>query len=285
MNKQFTPPPSPSLLSDPGILPTLMTASVSTRGMVGACFSDIERQEMYLTTLAYYLHTFPKLNFVFAENSGWDLVKFKEILLNDRKYNISPDLLNKVEFISIDPAIFDISRGKGYNELILINSAIDDSKLIQEHKAFFKVTGRYPIYNLNYFVKQASKYISKGYSLYCDIKDHKLYDWLHTGWNGHSFDCRLFGCSTEFFKTEIYPDLEKCDDFKPHSLLEDVMFNIVKETQHKTKVRFKYEPHLGGLAGHSIDAISFSQSHDNLKSKCKRFVGNSIRIITPWFKF
>lgn len=36
-------------------LPILMTASVSTRGMEGACFSDHERYNMYLNTLIAYL--------------------------------------------------------------------------------------------------------------------------------------------------------------------------------------------------------------------------------------
>ena len=35
-------------------LPILMTASVSTRGMAGADFSDEEREKMYLETLGFY---------------------------------------------------------------------------------------------------------------------------------------------------------------------------------------------------------------------------------------
>lgn len=33
-------------------LPLLMTASVSTRGMIGACFTDEEREKMYCETLS-----------------------------------------------------------------------------------------------------------------------------------------------------------------------------------------------------------------------------------------
>jgi hypothetical protein len=35
-------------------LPLLMTASVSTRGMVGACFTDEEREKMYRESLMIY---------------------------------------------------------------------------------------------------------------------------------------------------------------------------------------------------------------------------------------
>lgn len=36
-------------------LPILMTASVSTHGMKGACFSDEERYAMYLNSLTHYI--------------------------------------------------------------------------------------------------------------------------------------------------------------------------------------------------------------------------------------
>lgn len=63
-------------------LPVLLTASVSTHGMKGACFSDEERENQYLSTLAYYLKAMPDQRFVFAENSGWDLNLFRDKLLH-----------------------------------------------------------------------------------------------------------------------------------------------------------------------------------------------------------
>lgn len=58
------------------MLPILMTASVSTRGMKGACFTDDERERMYLNALSYYLLALPDAKIVFAENSGWNLEDF-----------------------------------------------------------------------------------------------------------------------------------------------------------------------------------------------------------------
>ena len=53
-----------------------MTASVSTRGMKGADFSDEERETMYVSTLQHYIDNVlkghPERRIVFAENSGWD---------------------------------------------------------------------------------------------------------------------------------------------------------------------------------------------------------------------
>ncbi len=103
-------------------LPVLMTASVCTRGMKGACFSDEERERMYASALCFYIRKLtynPDQRIIFAENSGWDLNHLKELLppFND----------SQIEFLSAPIEMFDISKGKGYNELLLINYAISNS--------------------------------------------------------------------------------------------------------------------------------------------------------------
>lgn len=61
-------------------LPVLLTASVSTRGMKGALFSDEEREQMYISTLAFYINKMQGVKLIFAENSGWNLNVFKQKL-------------------------------------------------------------------------------------------------------------------------------------------------------------------------------------------------------------
>lgn len=264
-----------------GVIPLLMTASVSTRGMKGACFSDEEREMMYVTALTFYIENLlkrdEKYSIVFAENSGWDLSKIKSKLPSfDEK---------KIEFISLPPDKFDVSKGKGYNELLLINKAMGISELIREAGVFFKVTGRYPVYNIRHFVDKAFTFLSiGGGDLYADIKDHKLYDWLRLGWCGHSFDCRLFGVRTEWFKKHMAPLYCKCNDYEG-ILLEGVLFELIKNPIGKLSLRFDREPHFGGLEGSNVDAVSFSKKQDSIKGKVKRMTGNSIRIFMPWFKF
>lgn len=134
-----------------------MTASISTRGMNGACFTNQERERMYMGALQYYSSVLPKkdgFKIVFAENSGWDLTSIKNILRKTENADI--------EFISLSPACFDISKGKGYNELLLINHAIELSTCIRNSIGFMKVTGRYPIYNIRYFLDQACNFILEG---------------------------------------------------------------------------------------------------------------------------
>lgn len=271
-----------------GTIPVLMTASVSTRGMVGACFSDTEREEMYIGALSYYIqHLLPQnkeQRIVFAENSGWDLCSFKHKLPEYDK--------SRIEFISLDPELFDISKGKGYNELLLINQTIEQSEFIRKAGAFFKVTGRYPIYNLGYFVRKASYAIlNRGIKLYADMKDHKLYDYLRLGWNGRSFECRLFGVDNKFYIENIAQLYKACYDYNESGsekgkLLEDVLYDFVKASPSKDIViRFKREPHFGGLEGSNISALSFSKNQDSTKAKIKRMIGNGIRVFLPFFKF
>ena len=264
-----------------GGISLLMTASVSTRGMKGACFTDIEREKMYLSALSFYIDNLvlvdQRYSIVFADNSGWDLNRIITKLPEFDK--------GRIEFISLPPEDFDISKGKGYNELLLITKAIEKSIFIKNAGYFFKVTGRYPIYNIRHFIDNADKFINRqNGDLYADIKDHKLYDWLRLGWNGHSFDCRLFGVRVDYYKKYIAPLYIKCDDYNGN-LLEGVLFDFVKLNSGKLSLRFDREPHFGGLEGSNIAAVSFSKDQDSIKGKIKRYVGDSIRIFMPWFKF
>lgn len=113
-----------------------MTASVSTRGMVGACFTDEEREKMYRESLMIYEKMLiggggETYKIVFVDNSGWDLSSIKSSV----KENPS------IEFLSLDSEDFDVTKGKGYNELLLINKAVEKSVFIREAGGFFKVNG------------------------------------------------------------------------------------------------------------------------------------------------
>ena len=257
-------------------LPILMTASISTNGMKGACFTDEEREMMYLQTLQFYIRAFKDKGqkIVFVDNSGWDMEAFKAKL----------PVTDFVEYISLDKNMFDISKGKGYNELLLINLAVEQSRFIKDAGGFFKVTGRYPIYNLDYFVTKSSKYIANGGQFYGDMKDHKLYDWLHLGWNGHSGEARLFGCRNEWYMRNLGSRYTELNDSQGR-IVENLLFDVLKQTNDNVSKRFDCEPYFAGLDGSDGNAIFFSKNQDDVKGKIKRYVGNAIRILMPWFWF
>ena len=269
-------------------LPILMTASVSTRGMKGADFSDAEREAMYVTTIRYYLEVLLKKDqerkIVFADNSGWDLGRIKA------QFSEAPD--NRIEFISLDVNDFDISKGKGYNETILINKAIERSNVVRSVGAFMKVTGRYPIFNLGYYLKEADRFIANGGLYYGDMKDHKLYDAIFPGntakWNGHAAYTVLFATTVDFWREHLSPLLPKINDYTG-DWIECVWYReLIKWRNNKDKhvsLRFKREPICGGLQGSVGDTFAFTKDNNSAKAKVMRFVGNCIRAFTPWFWF
>ena len=269
-------------------LPVLMTASVSTRGMAGADFSDEEREKMYFETVGFYekelLAKDKDRHIIFVENSGWDIDAFKVKMGN------LPE--GQIEFISLDPNDFDVSKGKGYNELILINQAIERSKTLRDAGAFMKVTGRYPVYNLPDYLHEAEKFINAGGKFYGDIKDHKVYDFLFphntAKWNGHAAYTVLFATTVDFYKTKLGPLYSECNDYVGR-WVECVWYDALKGYRGKkgcgVSLRFRREPICGGLQGSSAQTIAFSKSNQSLKSRIMRFIGNCIRIVMPWFWF
>lgn len=265
-------------------LPILMTASVSTRGMKGACFDDAAREKMYLEALRFYLAELPEYPIVFAENSGWDLKVLAAKI---------PEADGRVEWLALDPRDYDISKGKGYNESILISQAIARSAAIAEAGAFMKVTGRYPIYNLRHFLAIGDRYVfAEGGQFYSDFKDHKVFDWLFPHntkkWNGHKAYTVIFACTVAFYESTLGPLYVQCNDYTD-DWIENVWFRALKPYRGRkdcgVRLRFDREPVCGGLQGSTATTIAFSQSNQSFKAKLALFVGNCIRVFTPWFWF
>lgn len=269
-------------------LPVLLTASVSTRGMKGADFTDAEREAMYLATLAHYLGALEgSVPLVFAENSGWDLGAFRGRLRE--RVGAAAD---RVEFIAVDPSIGDQSRGKGYNEILLMNDAVGRSSAIAAAGAFLKVTGRYPVYNLPDYLAAAGRHFAAGGAYYGDIKDHRVFDVLFPHntkkWNGHAAYTVVFATTLGFYDRYLRDSWRDCNDYTD-DWIENVWFRILKPFRGRREsgvvLRFAREPVCGGLQGSSAQTFAFSKSNTSFKARLARLVGNAIRLFTPWFWF
>ena len=171
----------------------------------------------------------------------------------------------------------------------MINEAIEKSTHIRAAGAFVKVTGRYPIYNIGYFVDEASRFIyDKGGVFYGDMKDHRLYDLLKIGWCGHAGYSVLFASTVENYRANIGNKFGSLNDYEGRlveGLLYDYMVQFRKSRSARVVCRFKREPICGGLQGSNIQSVSFSKNNDSMRSKVMRLVGNCIRIFFPWFWF
>ena len=264
-------------------LPILMTATVDTRGMAGADFTSEEREGMYLDAIRFYLGTVPehgRKRLVFVENSGWDLGRMGE--------KLGESLRDRVEFLSLDPSDFDIARGKGYNEFRLISQAVRRSESIRSAGAFLKVTGRYPIYNIRRFLREAERSIyGRDCGFYGDVKDHCLYDFLHLPITGHIGSSILFACTVRSWIDGIEPRIERLDDaggYWSEHLIYDYLMEC-RRSGRPVSCRFSRELHCGGLKGSIGTGIAFSKRNDSFKEKLNRLVGNFVRISMPWFWF
>ena len=136
------------------MMPLLLTASIDTRGMRGAMFSAEERERMYVDTLNFYISEFEKKGIggqiVFAENSGWNKISVL------RQLRTSPRV--EIEYIALPAERFVQEKGKSYNELLMMDLAIEKSNFIAQAGRFFKLTGRFPILNALSLVEEAERW-------------------------------------------------------------------------------------------------------------------------------
>ena len=140
------------------MIPILLTASVDTRGMKGAKFSAEEREKMYVDTLNYYIADLgqrkEQFTLVFAENSGWEEQSLTSKL--HKADNVT------VEYEALQPELFDQTKGKSYNEMLILDLVSARNDTIRKAGGFFKLTGRFPILNLYSLMKEVDKKFGGG---------------------------------------------------------------------------------------------------------------------------
>lgn len=183
-----------------------------------------KRLLQYETAINYYITNSMFDNIIFVENSLYEFNadKFQKLA---HKYN------KHFEYI---PIITDknktIQYGKSYGEADCIYKGITLSKLLQNEKSFFKITGRVILKNDNKFIK------------YNDDKSRFI------------FRNDLQKCHTVFFKANIeeyrrffFNVQEQCNESKNIDI-ETVFYQIVSENQLKIRT-FKNYPLLYGTSG------------------------------------
>lgn len=267
--------------------PLLLTASVDPKGMKGAMFSVSERENMYINTLNFYIDYLSRkkgcYHIVFAENSGWN----PESILTKLKH--SPTV--EIEYISLNADEYDIKKGKSYNEMLLINQATERSETIKDAGCFFKLTGRYPIKNLYDLLSEVERYSKKhmgGYNLYCDCKDHKVYEWLHMPINGHAGECRYYAVSMDFYNKYFRNSYVELDDSKGKNV-EMLFLDVIRKTRHMEGVhdRFWTQAHITGQGGHSFGkkgGIFYSTNYNSPIMKFKMGLRQLLRWVIPFWK-
>ena len=158
-------------------------------------FSVNEREKMYIDTLNYYIkylgrYKKDQYTLVFLENSGWNINNIRKCLIS--RNNVS------VEMISLNPHIFKQEHGKGYNEMLMLDVGIKLSKNILEYGAFFKVTGRFPIYNVRTLMKECYK--RSDFTLIMDFYDQSFFLRLGLPFKKVGCECRYYAVRISFYE-------------------------------------------------------------------------------------
>ena len=264
--------------------PLLLTASIDTRGMKGAMFTAEERERMYVDTLNFYIREFERRNMqgkiVLAENSGWP----KESVL--AKLHTSQSV--EIEYIALGTEDFVQEKGKSYNELLMMDRAIEQSRIIQEAKGFFKLTGRFPILNALKLIEEAERWGKRheGLRFYGDCKDHRVFDWLGLKINGHVGESRYYAVSVDFWNEHFRGRYIDMNDYEGR-IVEYLILDVIRKTKCEQGVHCRYctQARFTGSGGHSLGSGSsffHSTDNDSLIVKTKLGIRQLIRWVLPW---
>lgn len=258
-------------------IPLVLTASVDPRGMKSAMFSISEREKMYVDTLNYYIKYFGKypkdtFSIIFVENSGWDLKRISNQLF--KRANIH------IEMLSLSPNLFCQEHGKGYNEMLLLDLCIENNKTISQYGAFFKATGRFPIYNIRKLMFECSQ--KENFSLIMDFYDQSFLKRLGLPFSKKSCECRYWAISSNFYNHFFKGFYKKMEGDK---YVENEFFNLLYPIKNDKSIytRFKNQAFIGGKASvHNKDKSLFLNSNNTSLFNIGKFAIRQImRFILP----
>ena len=143
------------------------------------------RRQRYLDSLLFYSEMFEDPIF-FLENSGYDFSGDDEFekLLRSRS----------IELLAF-PRSVETTRGKGYQEFEMIDSAVQ--RIAKRHETFIKITGRYYVTNLKHITSKMDSEII--------IDLNRRFKIAFTS---------VFVCSTQFYLSKLLGKYELVDDAK-----------------------------------------------------------------------
>jgi hypothetical protein len=189
---------------------------------------------------------------------------------------------------------FDSTRGKGYNEYLMIKKALQQMAHSNHPEVthFLKITGRYAMTNVRQVLREVKQKIAEhDYVFIDDVKDAKILRaiplrCLRNTWG----ESRFFVGQTKFYLehlADIYKDMNDDSSFK--FIAESVLYRLSVVYRHDkrfcfrlhTQVRFNGCPGFGAPAKMQSSAYRY----DSFQNRCKSNLRQLGRIIIPFIWF
>jgi hypothetical protein len=247
----------------------LLTASIDPKGMPGVTRPDPRARERdYADALSYYITRHPRVRkVVFVENSNWPLDSIREAAGADNPHG------KEIEFVSLDCNDFPRHLGKSYGEFLLLDRAMEASRLARAARFVGKLTGRNYLLNLTRILERTPD----TFGLLMDIRDHGIYEFFRIPYNGHHADTRLLVFTHAFYQRFIRGRYQDLDDSKPY-MAEDLFYDLAKNEPSAAQVirRLPIEPEYRGLAGH------WNKDYGSAREITKRRIRGVVRRVAPW---
>lgn len=261
----------------------ILTATVKP-AVVGGNFSVVERRKMYYDTLRFYAQTIGKEYPIYlVENSNEDLSEWETEFADTLDLTIMqfrPD--DAVAFQG-----FDTTKGKGYNEYLMIAKAIDE--IVQDPQRypithFLKITGRYPMSNIKAIIKEINNKVRRHNYLYIgDIKDTCVYELMgRKTLSSHWGDSRFFMANVDFYAQHMRDCYLEMNDYKEGCWAEHYFLNFSRQYRNDKRFCYRYrtQVRLAGVSG----TVSSDGLADALKAQqsFKSVLHHSVRQVFRW---
>lgn len=248
----------------------VMSAAVDPNGMTGLSSPESlkNREQQYIDTLKFYVQCQAIEKILFVENSNWDLGRLKSAVNN------SP----KVTWLSLDLNNYPREYGKGYGEMLLMDRAAVFVRDEMKETLIYKVTGRFPILNIEKMIIEFSKREPLKFSI--DILNNPLYRFTRIP--AESSRTIIYAIDCDFYMQYVYQEYEH--NRKKYTGAEPLMYEIWRRTRHIVGVyaRFRHEPQLSGGGGGRNWHWWTANNYSGVLARIKRGIRQFLRWAIPW---
>lgn len=220
------------------------------------------RMNDYINALKYYLDIPSQYcdRIIFAENSDTNLEPLQSALALHSQNK-------QVEFITFPQGnTFPPKYGKGYGEMLLMDYAMENSKVLSNDDVIWKATGRLILDNFAEILRISPQ----DYDVYCDL--HNEYKLLGLT---HFFDPRFYSFTRQGYDKFFRPHTSNLKGTHIEHYFYDVLIRNLNE--HKIIPRFKKVPMIRGIVGSS------NKDYFTINKIIQRKIQQFFRSVTPWF--